>query len=129
MQRQQSHPLEDALVYFVYYRVLYLFVCGVSPPDHDVSVGQKVIGQTVVWLVERGRAYRGAITEMFFDACFDNRMGSVGIDASDRRDRPFVLVFVPDSYANWLRGLTHQFFNIFRWSSRCKSSTRAREFR
>src|SRR4029077_20622319 len=61
----QTHSLDDALIYAVDHGVLHEVMTCVTPPCQHVRVIQDVIGEAVLRQFERGSSYSGGIAEVF----------------------------------------------------------------
>src|SRR5690349_7079355 len=71
----------------------------VSPPRQDVGLGERILGQAVLWFFESGGPDADVLAELAAQAIGDGAMHSLWVDALDRLVTTFVNVLVPDGYA------------------------------
>ena len=99
VQDHDAHAVEDARVHAFDDRVVDLVVGGVAPPGEHVGLRQRLFGQAVLWLVERGDANRDVAAQLPTDPIRDRAVHAFGIDALDQFFAPLVDVLVPDGDA------------------------------
>src|SRR5215217_6616952 len=97
MEDDQPHAVQDSTLNPIDRFVTDLFVRLVPPPDKHVGFHQHVLGESVIWLIQRCRAdvevARGA------EPLGDGAMDPVRIDRSVAFILTFVPVFIPDGDA------------------------------
>ena len=79
MQREQTHPTQNALVYPIDDRIINLRVRRMSPPGEHIGRRSDVLGQTVLWLILSSRIDDHGAPEELRDAGRDCPMHAVWI--------------------------------------------------
>ena len=102
MQYDQPHPFMHTTLKTINNHVLNLFVSSMTPPSHNVGVGKHSLGQTILWLFQMCRAYRGGSTEMLLDSRLDCHVHAFRVDAVRGWIGLFTGVFMPNCHANGL---------------------------
>ena len=100
VQDDEAHPRQHVLVHALDHLVLDLAVRGVTPPDQYVGLGQHLLGESVLGLVEGRRGDLGLVAQVLADAGGNGVVHAVGVDLGDMRLDLLVPVLAPDEYAN-----------------------------
>src|SRR5215213_9917057 len=94
----QTHAVQDSGLHPIDRFITDLFVRFVPPPDKHVGFHQDVLGQAVIWFVQRCRT--DSKVSRASQPCSDGAMDAIRIDRSVAFVLSFVPVFVPDRDAD-----------------------------
>jgi hypothetical protein len=79
----------------IHHRVVHGFVARMPPPEEHIGVGQPLLGESVLGVVERRRVHHGVGAEDGPQACGDRLVHAVGVQALRRLVVLLVVVLAP----------------------------------
>jgi hypothetical protein len=96
VQGDETHAIEDPVLYLIDDVVLHLVVRAMPPPDQDVGLVKNIAPEAVLFLVEsRGLDIH---VRLFFQEISNRVVNSLGIDRLDEARLDLVAILVPDGY-------------------------------
>ena len=100
MQHDQTHAVQHAVFDLGHNIVAHIAMGHMAPPNHHIGVGQHVVGQTVLRLIQRGGANLQVCIRT--QTLSDRLVHPVWVYIGHFFVRLFVSVFVPNGHANWV---------------------------
>jgi len=118
VKREESHAGVYSLSDLLYKLVVDLFVIGVSPPHKNIGVLEKLVGYSLVGIVEGGE---GELNVLAFKHAFEISVNTFGIKCFCFRLSFFVPEFMPKCNSDGHRNLQNNNINKLYNKSHIKS--------